>query len=155
MVNRKTKMVWQILVASVIVCAFSSCGSQRPEVQFVRQKIPISIQSDKPITVEISLSGNGDNQVGIRCSPQVWNALPKGEDAIVVNLKSSNKPNTEIGGISPGSGKRWPIESFHYLFYIFGEYNAKATVEITFPHAPPGTTHAEIIVCKTPADTGL
>jgi hypothetical protein len=39
------------------------------------------------------------------------------------------------------------------LFYIGGNRGAKASVEITFPNAPSGLTHAEIIVGKTPADT--
>lgn len=134
----------------------ASCGPQPPDVQFVRQKIPIQIQKGKPVTVAIhSLSGNGDNHIGLRCSPDVWNALVKGADSISVRLKSSDKAKTSIGGISPGSGRLWPLESFHYLFFIGGEHRAKALVEITFSNAPPGTTKAEIIVCKTPADTGL
>jgi hypothetical protein len=133
-----------------------SCGKMPPDVQFVCQKIPIEIQRGKPVIIEIhSLSGNGANHVGIRCSPEVWNVLTNGTNVISVQLKSSNKPNTNIGGISPGGGRLWPIELFHYLFYIGGEYHAKASVEITFPNAPEGTTSAEIIVCKTPADTGL
>jgi hypothetical protein len=150
------KMAWQLAVVSVLVCIVSSCAPQPSSERFVRQKIPIEIQSGKPVTVEIhSLSGNGENDVGIRCSPDVWNALTNGTKSITVRLKSSDKKGTQIGGISPGSGRRWPIESFHYLFYIGGEYHAKASVEITFPNAPAEATRAEIIVDKTPADTGL
>jgi hypothetical protein len=147
------KIAQQLMGAFIIASGLSSCERQPPEVQYVRQKIPIEIQSGKPVTIEIILSGYGENQVGIRCSPEIWNVLAKEPKAIEVKLKSSDKPNTKIGGISPGSGKRWPIESFHYLFYIYGEYNAKASVEITFPNAPPGKTRAEIIVDKTPIDT--
>jgi len=134
-----------------MVCVFS-------EVQFVHQKIPIDIQSGKPVTIEISsLSGNGVNDVGIQCAPEVWNALTNGKKTVEVQLKSSDKPKTEIGGIDPassGTAFLGYITNVHYLFYISGEYHAKASVEITFPNAPPGTTHTEIIVCKTPADTG-
>jgi len=152
------KNVWQIAVVSVLVWTLTSCGPQPPEVQFVRQKIPIEIQNGTPATIEISsLSGNGVNDVGIRCSPEVWNALTNGTKTIAVRLKSSDKPKTEIGGVDPassGTAFLGYIPNVHYLFYISGEYHTKASVEITFPNAPPGTTHAEIIVCKTPADTG-
>jgi hypothetical protein len=147
---------WQLAAVFVLACIVSSCASQPPGERFVRQKIPVEIQSGKPVTIEIrSLSGNGENHVGIRCSPEVWNTLTNSTKSLTVRLISSNKKGTNIGGISPGSGRRWPIESFHYLFYISGEYHAKASVEITFPNAPAGVTRAEIIVCKTPADTGL
>lgn len=150
------KMAWQFAVVSVLACLFSSCASQSPDEQFVHQKIPIEIQNGKVVTIEIhALSGNGENDVGIRCSPDVWNALTNGTKSITVRLKSSDKKGTQIGGVSPGSGRRWPIESFHYLFYIGGEYHAKASVEITFPNAPAEATRAEIIVDNTPADTGL
>ena len=129
-----------------------------PEQQFVRQKIPVEIQKGKPFTIEIhSLSGNGVNDVGIRCSSDVWNTLTNGTKAVEVRLKSSNDPSTQIGGVDPassGTAFLGYIPNVHYLFYISGQYRAKASVEITFLNAPEGTTTAEIIVCKTPADTG-
>ena len=129
-----------------------------PEQQYVRQKIPVEIQRGKPLTFEIhSLSGNGVNDVGIQCSSEVWSALTNGTKAIEVQLKSSNKSSTRIGGIDPassGTAFLGYIPNVHYLFYISGEYRAKAAVQITFPNASEGTTSAEIIVCKTPADTG-
>jgi hypothetical protein len=124
-----------------------------PDEQYVRQIIPIEIVSVRPVVVEIVLSGNGENEVGIRCSPQVWAALASDPNKITIRLKSSDKEGTRINGFGPGSGKRWPVESFDYLFRISGAYHARASVEITFANAPPGTTHAEIIVCKTPPDT--
>ena len=153
------KIAWQLLAASIIAYAFSSCGPMSPEQQYVSQKISVEIQRGKPLTIEIdSLSGNGVNDVGIRCSSEVWNALTKGTKAIEVHLKPSNKPSTKIGGINPGSGGTaflGYIPNVHYLFYISGEYHGNASVDITFPNAPEGATSAEIIVCKTPADTGL
>lgn len=130
-----------------------------PDVQFVRQKIPVEIQSGKPLTIEIlSLSGNGVNDVGIRCSPEVWSALTNGTKTIDVQLKSSNKPNTIIGGVNLGSSGTaflGYIPNVHYLFSIIGEHRAKVTLEITFPNAPEETTGAEIMVGKTPIDTKL
>ena len=79
--------------------------------------------------------------------------LSKDPKKITVVLKFPSRKATGICGISPGHAGPWPLESFHYLFGIYGERHSKATVEITFPNAPPGTTHAEIIVCKTPIDT--
>lgn len=152
------KTAWLLTAVSVLVCICSSCASQPPDVQFVRQRIPVEIQSGKPVTIEIrSLSGNGVNDVGIRCSPEVWNALTNGTKAIEVQLKSSNKPNTEIGRVDPGGGSAFLgyITNAHYLFYVSGRYRAKASVEITFANAPAKPIRAEILVGKTPADTGL
>jgi hypothetical protein len=152
------KTAWQLAAVCVLACICSSCASEPPDVQFVRQRIPVEIQRGKSLTIEIhSLSGNGVNDVGIRCSPEVWNALTNSTKAIEVRLKSSNKPSTQIGGVNPGSSGTaflGYIPNVHYLFYISGEYRAKASVEIAFPNAPAGVTPAEIIVCKTPADTG-
>jgi hypothetical protein len=127
-----------------------------PEQQFVRQKIPVEIERGKPLTIQIcSLSGNGANDVAIRCPPDVWNAVTNAEKVIHVRLRSSSKPGTEIGGVDPGGA--WGfipyVSNAHYLFYIGGTHRAKASVEIVFPNAPPGTTRAEILVGKTPIDT--
>ena len=127
-----------------------------PHEQYVLQEIPIEIQSTKPVVVHIkSLSGNGWNDVGIGCPPEVWQALSNGADGISVRIVSSDRSSTKVMSISPGGTKLWPIESYHSLFIIGGERGAKATVEISFPNAPPGITSAKIIVLKTPADTGL
>jgi len=150
------KISWQFITASIMACVFSSCRSQTPDTQFVREKIPIEIQGGKPVTIKISsLSGNGWNEVGIRCSPEVWNALNNGTQSITVRLLSSSKNGTRIEQGSPGRPKLWPIESSHYLFTIDGAYRATAAIEIMFPNAPPGITRAEIVVSKTPSDTGL
>jgi len=152
------KMVWQFVTVCVLLCILSSCAPQPPDKQFVRQAIPVEIQSGKTVTIEIHhLSGNGANDVGIRCSPEVWNVLTNGTKNITVRLKSSDKNKTEIYGVSPGSGDPYflgYVPNVHYLFLIGGEYHANATVEITFPNAPAEVTHAEIIVGKPPADSG-
>jgi hypothetical protein len=149
------KMASRIAAVSIAAMMCSSCGPMTPDEHFVRQKIPIEIQSGNPATIGIrSLSGNGWNEVGLRCSPEVWDALTNGSENISVRLKSSNKHGTEIYGVSPGHENLWHLESFHYLFLIGGEYRAKAVVEISFKNAPPRVTHAEILVIKTPADTG-
>lgn len=156
------RIAWQLIAVSVMVCLCSQC-SMTPDQQYVREKIPIEIQSGKPITVKIhSLSGNGWNEVGIRCSSDVWQALRDGKNSIEVRLTSSSRNGTEVGDVSPGGYnfdprgyKLWPVDSFYYLFRIAGEYRARASVEITFKSAPEGVTHAEVIVLKTPSDTGL
>jgi len=150
-------MIWQLVTLAVLSCMVSSCVSQSPGERFVRQKIPIKIESGKSVTVKIILSGNGPNDVGIRCSPEVWNALTNGTKTITAQLKSSNIKGAEIYGTHPGgsaAGFLYLISDVHYLFEIYGAYHAKASVEITFPNTPTELTRAEIIVCKTPADTG-
>lgn len=148
----------QFTAVAVLACIFSSCASQLSGERFVSQKIPIEIQSGKAVTIEIhALSGNGPNDVGIRCSPEVWNALTNSTKTITVRLISSDKKSARIYGVHPGgtaAGFLYLIPDVHYLFEIDGEYHAKASVEITFPNAPTEPTRAEIIVCKTPADTG-
>lgn len=149
----------RLLAFSVLACIGSSCKPQPADVQFVGQKIPIQIQRGKPVSVDIrSLSGNGVNDVGIRCSPEIWNVLTNGTNTMAVKLRSSNKPNTEIGGIdlhSGGTAFLGQLPNVHYLFYISGEHHAEVMVEIIFPNSPPEPIRAEIVVCKTPADTGL
>jgi hypothetical protein len=151
------KMIWQLVTLAALSCMVSSCVSQSPGERFVRQKIPIKIESGKPVTIEIILSGNGPNDVGIRCSPEVWNALTNGTKTITARLKSSDIKGAEIYGVHPGgsaAGFLYLISDVRYLFEIYGAYHAKASVEITFPNTPTEATHVEIIVCKTPADTG-
>ena len=140
-----------------MVCTLSSCGQQSPDERFVREKIPIEIQKGKVVAFDIqTLSGAGVNDVGVRCSPDVWKVLTNDIRHITVRLKSSDKKSTVIGGINPeGGGTAFLgyLPDVHYLFYISGERQAKAAVEIDFPNAPTKIVRAEIIVCKTPADT--
>jgi len=70
---------------------------------------------------------------------------------------SSNKADTEVSGVNPGGPAAfflYRIPDTHFLSDAGGQYRAKALVEITFPNAPDGTTSAEIVVAKTPADLG-
>ena len=98
-----------------------------------------------------SFGGGRENRVAVRCSPGVWNTLTNGTKNVAVQLLSSNKA-TQISGIRVGSG---PIESLHYLFSIWGDYHARASLQITFPNAPEGVTHADIIVYRTLRDADL
>jgi hypothetical protein len=127
-----------------------------PDEHYVREKIPVEIQRGKPLIIQIkSLSGNRANDVGIRCPPEAWHALANGTNSIEVRLKSSTMPGTDIGGVDPGGA--WGffpyISNAHYLFFVGGSPRAKASLEIAFSNALPGTNHAEILVGKTPIDT--
>ncbi len=151
------KVALRLIAVFVMATILSSCGRQQPGERFVRQRIPVEIQKNQPLDVEIhSLSGD-PNDIGIQCPIEVWNALTNNANTGSVRLKSSSKPGTQIFGIDTSSGGTsfiGYIPNTHYLFYIFGEPGANATVEITFSNAPAGTTSADIIVCKTPAETG-
>ena len=128
---------------SVTVFSLSSCGEMSPEEHYIKEAIPIQIQRSKPITVKIRVSGNGVNDVGIRCSPQVWNVLLRSKHVIEVSLKSTDQDAVTIAEIDPGSGGTAFIAALpnvHYLFYIYGRPNASATVEISFLNAPPEPT---------------
>ena len=127
-----------------------------PEEQFVRQKIPVEIQTGRTVTVEIkSLSGNGNNDIAILCSPELWNSLTNGTKNITVRLKNSSSSDTSIEAVDPGHGGIFLgyLTNVYYLFKIGGPRHAKATVEITFPNGPDKPTPAEIIVGKTVIDT--
>jgi hypothetical protein len=140
-----------------MTCLSSGCGPRSAQ-DYVCQKIPIEIRRGEPITIEISfLSGSGANDIGIRCSPDVWSALTNGAGSgVTVRLKSSSKKSTEVRAVDPGGG--WGlcylIPNGHYLFEIAGDYHAKASVEITFSNAPPGAPPVEIFVCRSVADGG-
>ncbi|SRR6266511_1194285 len=137
----------------LLICVLSSCITRKPgDPWFIVQKVPIEIQRDKPINIQLFTRGEV-NDVGLRCSPEVWNALTNGTKSITVRLISSTKTATKIGGVDPGSSGRRGfgyIPSTHYLFYIGGKYHGRASVEITFPNAPTGVTRAEVIVAREP-----
>lgn len=150
------KGAWQLMAVVVTVTILSSCGNQQPGDRFVRQQIPVEIQKNQPVDVEIhSLSGD-PNDVGIQCPIAVWTALTNNANTGAVRLKASNKPGAQIGAVDVSSGGTsfiGYIPNTHYLFYIRGERGADATVEITFSNAPAGLTAANIVVCKSPAET--
>jgi hypothetical protein len=149
------KMVSKIVMVLAMAC-LSGCMAGSDDARYIRQQSPIEIQDGKPVAVYIrSLSGNGWNEVGIRCSQDVWKTLREGNDKLTVRLLSSSRGGTKIINASPDDHKLWPVDSFHYLFSIGGEYRANALVEMTFPRLPAGVTKAEMIVLKTPSDTGL
>lgn len=150
-------MAWRLLAILAITCPVPSCKETEGDERYIHQRIPIVIEAGKPITIEISPSGNGHNVVGLRCSLETWKALSHDPKKIVVRLKDEKKPDEkriEIKSVSLESGgSLWGIKSFNYLFQIYGNRYRKAVVEITFPNGPPGASKAEIIVEKTPIDT--
>jgi hypothetical protein len=151
------KLACQLAAALVLVCSILSCSQHASNEQYVSQKIPIRLQGTNPVTFEIhSLSGNGAQDVGIRCSNEDWSALTNSARKISVRLKSSDRKGTEIylGPPYDAPGPLGYMPDVHYLFDIVGQYHAKALVEVTFPNALRETTLAQIIVSKTPADGG-
>lgn len=157
MVNRKMKIHLQSVMVVGLSCMISSCASGPPgEASLVRQRIPIEIHAGKPVTIEIrARSPGGKSEVGIRCSPEAWNALTNATRSITVELVSSNDEGAQIRSIPPGYTAQCPIESFYDLFYLYGMsgLRPRAVVQITFPNAPPVGTRAEILVCRTSADS--
>jgi hypothetical protein len=145
----------RFLTTIAAMCALFACRMTQDE-QYIRETIPIEIQLGVPVIIKLgSLSGNGWNEVGIRCSPEIWEAISAGPGNFSVRLISSDKDGTSISNALPGGHGLWPVDAFYYLFSIGGHYHATSVVEMVFRNAPAGTTKAEIIVLKTPADTGL
>jgi hypothetical protein len=155
-INRK--IIGQLMTVFMLACGVWSCKEQSPAEYYTSQRIPIEVQSGKAVTVKITLSGNGPNDVGIRCSPEVWQALTSGPKTITARVTSSSESGTVLDGVQPGGtadGFLYLIPDVKFLFEISGGHNATAVVEITFPNGPTVATPAEIVVGKTPADTGL
>jgi hypothetical protein len=158
-VRKSLKKAYLSILVAVGICIIEACQhhpAQPAGEEYIHQKIPIEIERGKAITVEIRLSGSAANDVGIRCSPETWQTLTNSANGIAVALKSSTKTGTQIYGADVKFGGGYflgYVTNVHYLFEISGKRHAKASVEITFPTAPPGVTHAEIIVGKTPEDT--
>jgi hypothetical protein len=152
---RTMSITLRLAAASILAFVVSSCKAA-PDTHYVREEIPIEIRGGKPVFIKIhSLSGNGRNEVGIRCSPEDWEALMSQESTLGVRLVSASKKDTRISNISPGDHKLWPIDSFYYLFSIAGEYRATASIEISFPGKLENIPRAKIVVLKTPSDTGF
>lgn len=110
------------------------------------------------MTVELrSLSGNGWNDVTVRCSPETWNSLTNSTNKIAVRLKNFSGPDTSTYGVDPGHAATFLkyLTNVYYLFKIGGAHHSRATVEITFPNGPEKPVPAEINAGVTPADTGL
>ncbi|HWO31303.1 MAG TPA: hypothetical protein VNO32_21120 [Candidatus Acidoferrum sp.] len=65
--------------------------------------MPIAIQQSVQVIIKLGpLIGNGWNQVGIRCSPDIWKALSAGPGKFSVRLVSSDKDGTSISNVFPG-----------------------------------------------------
>jgi hypothetical protein len=151
------KIVWPVSLMVVLACLLLSCSKQIAGEGYVREKIPIQIQAGKTVTVTFTLSGNGPNDVGIKCTPELWGILFDSKKAIEVQLSSSEKPDTTIYGVNPGGSPAGPLRLVphaYFLFEIAGQRDTSATVNITFPNAPQSAVSAEIVVGMTPADTG-
>src|SRR5215469_8066245 len=135
-----TKIVGGTAIAVLAALAvLLSRGKMTPDEQFVRDKIPLEIQSGRPIVVRIASLYNGTgNEVGIRCSPETWRTLMEGKNTFSARLLSStDKATTRLdASVPPGSHKMWPVESFYNLFYVYGDHGASAVVQIAFPNAP-------------------
>ena len=151
------RTVWPMSLVILVACSLLSCSKQIAGEEYMREKIPIQIQAGKTVTVSLTLSGNGPNDVGIRCTPELWGALFNDKKPMEVRVRSSDYQGTRIYGVNPGgtpAGLLYVIPHVYYLFEITGDINSNATLDIIFPNAPQNAANAEIIVSKTPADCG-
>jgi hypothetical protein len=152
------RAVWVRLALWLGICMLLlACRNSRHDDPFIHQEIPVMIQNGKSTTIKIGpLSGSSPNDVGVRCSNEVWKMLTKGSNSVSVLLKSSDKKGTMIGGVDPsssGTSFLGHVPNAHYLFYIRGERDATAVVEISFRNEIPQPFSVKIVVCKTPAET--
>jgi hypothetical protein len=93
---------WRFLAMIAAMYALSACRIT-PDKQYIREKMPIAIQQSVQVIIKLGpLIGNGWNQVGIRCSPDIWKALSAGPGNFSVRLVSSDKDGTSISNVFPG-----------------------------------------------------
>lgn len=152
--KRYIKLGLSSLLSAALLCLFVSCDSNREP--YVLQKIPLQVHGNKPLEIKIdSLSGDGLNDVGIRCSAEFWDTV-SATSSVKVSLKSSSGRNVVICDVFPlgkPTGLMVYITNVHYLFAIRGERASDATVEVVFTNAPAEPSQVEIIVAKTVTDT--
>jgi hypothetical protein len=138
------------IIAGMCILLCISCAANNGE-SFVHQKVPIEIQGNEILTVEMHRLV-GSHPVGIRCSPEVWNELKNCQKSIVVRLKSADKQPAETFGFEPGlTGTTCDqVAHCHYFFMVSAIGNI--VVEISFPKMPLEAP-AEMIICMTPEET--
>ncbi len=154
----RNRPLYGLCLIFLIVCILSSCATGPPtEDDLIREKIPIEIQGSNPVRFVIhARSPGGVAMVGIRCSPEVWNSLTGGTNDIEIELVSSRWNDVKIRREAlVRHGSRDTDISYYDLFSLLGNYQAftKVAVQITFPKAPPGVTHAGILVFRMPTDS--
>jgi hypothetical protein len=150
------KTFWQIcliiLTGQILLSCATGRSSQEKRIG-VREKIPIKIQGDKPLTVTLhTRSPGGVAAVAIHCSPEIWKSLTGGNGDFKVQLVSSRWNRATIRS---ERGDHWATDDYYVLFCLLNNYQAftKIKVQITFPNAPPGITPAEIVAFRMPTDS--
>jgi hypothetical protein len=88
------------LATGVCILLCTSCVSRIGE-PFVHQRIPIEVQGDKVVVLEMR-GLVGSHMVGIRCSRELWDELTKCQKGITVRLKSADKQPAEVFAFEPG-----------------------------------------------------
>ena len=148
-----------VRLACIVMGAFTfvSCKEEPQREKFVLQRIPVEIRAHKPLTVRVTnLSGNGANDVGVRCSSEEWAQLTNGTRAFTARLRSPTDGQVNIGGIdlfSSGTAFMGRLTNTHYMFYLTGQRGSAATIDVQFPCDEIELVHAEVLMCETPADT--
>ena len=140
------------LATGVCILLCISCVSRIGQ-PFVHQRIPIEVQGDKVVVLEMhGLAGS--HMVGIRCSPELWDELTNCQKGITVRLKSADTQPAEVFAIEPGRARTTcdQVASCRYFFAVSATGNV--VVEISFPKMTI-VGPAEIIICKTPEQTEL
>ena len=138
------------LAITLFVLSCLSCGRNDP---YVYQRTPIVIGSEKVVAIEMRCL-KGTHVVGIHCQTQAWNALTNCKQGIKVSIKSTDNPALLLPVQLGYKGSTCDqIDDTHYLFSVQARGNL--VVEIVFPNMPAEASPADIIVCKTPAQTDL
>ena len=141
-----------VRLACIVMGAFTfvSCKEEPQREKFVLQRIPVEIRAHKPLTVRVTnLSGNGANDVGVRCSSEEWAQLTNGTRAFTARLRSPTDGQVNIGGIdlfSSGTAFMGRLTNTHYMFYLTGQSGSAATIDVQFPCDEIELVHAEVLM---------
>ena len=140
----------QRITSAIVACILvgTSCKYNSGTEAWIDQLVPIKVENGKVITIELQ-NVSRDHSVGIRCSPQMWNALIKDPQNITVRLNSPDEHKGKIAEFEPArlGTECDSVPGARYLFTITG--TGRAVVEVVFKNMPEQVWPVEIILCKS------
>ena len=105
----------------------SSCSMIFPPRDYVREEVPVRFLPNEKVSFQIhSLSGNGVNIVGLRCSPIVWRSLTNGFSRFEVRLIPPTSKGVQVGAVKLGG--IGPTGRPYGMLYVIPDTDRKSVV---------------------------
>ena len=142
--NGKSGLGW--IGLCVLFCG--SCAAPVIQETGVQQNIPITIQKDSVVQVEMK-NLDGVHNIGIRCPPEVWTDLTNHQASVEMRIASADDRIAYGFGFNPGQkGTECDqVKDTHYLFSVSAM--GDLTMEVDFTTLFTNSA-AELIVCPAP-----